>query len=285
MEKERNFEMKNGIKNIEMKKELFNEADLTTDHFKAILKRFLTNKAIGGAIEELNNMIPKRIRDMPEFKKVVIEYAKQNPAEARIGLLIDYDFPFFTDSALLEDREFMEKVARKYYGKDAYDRISVEVHSKMEKELEDENFLNERLDYVEKLVKETSEPGILAGLIKTIPEEHLKNLGIIDRLLTISTDQNVIKDLLLIARGKTKLFEEPEFLNKILAVSTDKENIKIVLSGMSDEDKLNPEIMLGIIKVCPNALEIFQENNWDKKERRNLFRELTRKRRISKRLV
>lgn len=250
----------------------YDSMKLTTKDLETILELYLVDEKKDGKTIRETGMIPSTIRNMPEFKNIVIDYAKNNPPNERMRNLLFSPISSVLDEGIFEDKEFMEKV-KEDYGEDSSARISEAIYYKMRHELDDKDFLAKKLDFIEELVEQTNDVGILQGILHIIDKENLQNSDFVDRIFSISTDLETIS--IIVDKAHRSAFKNPEFLNTILAQTTDQKVIEEVLSRMTAEDKMNPEIMLGIIENCPNVLEVFEEkyDNWE--GRSNLFYKLT----------
>lgn len=225
-----------------------------------------------------NNLINYVINETPKNEKCgrFIE----NLISMNDGKFLKY-YNYFFDEDILENKEFIDNLNRKYFnGKnnDRWDRskyenateaITFAIFSKHYKDgrFKNKEFLEEKIDFIGKLAKENDgDLGYLKGVIPYIVEGSPE---FVDKIFSVSTDPEIISEILETAPDLA--FKNPEFLNKTLAVTTDKKHIEIFLHKMSVEDKINPETMLGIVENCPNVLEVLKE----KYDNRTFYYELS----------
>lgn len=227
-------------------KEIINEyksydpKELTDEDLDIILALYLVDekKDDGTKYREIG-MVPREIRDIPEFKQKVINYAKDNPPHDRIWDLFSPSRNFLNESIFL-DKEFMEKVPQKYH-EDGSEAISHLVYYNMKEELKDPEFLEQKLQFIENLLKENNDPGILKGMINHVDKEKFKKAEFVDRILAITNDSGVLS---------------------------------YVLEHMDKEELKNPERMLKMINICPEILGVFKEKYDNGRYLENPYKEL-----------
>jgi len=111
----------------------------------------------------------------------------------------------------------------------------------MRKELKNPEVLEQKLEFIENLLKENNDSGILKGMLKNVDKEE---------------------------------FKKAEFIDRVLGITKDPEVLEYMLNHMDEEKIKNPERMLEMISICPEILGVFKKEYDNEMHYENPYREL-----------